>query len=178
MEVVLKKALTVMAGIVALLVATVTGVGAWLPVGHTATAVRTLPAPPEVVWVVVASPQEFMTWRTDVERVTLLAPRGGLPTWVEHNGPDSLTLQVTELDPPRHMVTRIADTGIPFGGTWTYELSADGAGTRIRVTEDGEIYNPLFRFVARFLIGYHGTLDAYLEALEARISALDARTRS
>jgi len=37
------------------------------------------------------------------------------------------------------------------------------AGLRIR--EVGEIYNPLFRFLARFFFGYTGTIDAYLKSM-------------
>lgn len=171
----MKKPLVVAASAVVLLASVVAGVGALLPVAHTATVERTLRAPPEAVWVAISNPRDFPAWRTDVDAVTLLAPRGGLPAWVERNGADSLTLVVTELDPPRRMVTRIADTGIPFGGTWTYVVADDGAGSRIRITEDGEIYNPVFRFLARFFLGYEGTLEAYVDALEARVAGVARR---
>src|SRR5229473_1031918 len=35
----------------------------------------------------------------------------------------------------------------------------------LRIREDGEIYNPLFRFLARFFFGYTGTIDAYLKSM-------------
>ena len=71
--------------------------------------------------------------------------------------------------PPRALVTRIADPKLPFGGTWTYEISsqADG-GSLLRITEDGEIYNPIFRFASRFVLGYSRTQEQYLQALGAR----------
>jgi hypothetical protein len=80
-----------------------------------------------------------------------------------------MTLEVTELDPPRRMVTRIADEGLPFGGTWTYELELAAGWTCVTLTEDGEIYNPFFRFVARFILGYDATMRTYLDGLEARM---------
>lgn len=39
--------------------------------------------------------------------------------------------------------------------------AADG-GTTLRITEDGEIYNPVFRFVSRFFMGYDRTAKTYL----------------
>ena len=63
------------------------------------------------------------------------------------------------------LVTRIADRSLPFGGTWTYVLAPDGNGTRLTITEHGEVYNPIFRFVSRFIIGHTGTMEGVLRAL-------------
>ena len=38
-------------------------------------------------------------------------------------------------------------------------------GNSLRIREDGGIYNPLFRFLARFVFGYSGTIDTYLKSL-------------
>jgi hypothetical protein len=35
----------------------------------------------------------------------------------------------------------------------------------MRITEDGEVYNPVFRFVSKFVMGQTATLDAYLKAM-------------
>jgi hypothetical protein len=35
----------------------------------------------------------------------------------------------------------------------------------LRVTEDGEVYNPIFRFVSRFILGQTATQDTYLRAI-------------
>jgi hypothetical protein len=35
----------------------------------------------------------------------------------------------------------------------------------VRITEDGEVYNPIFRFMSRFVFGHTHTMDAYLRAL-------------
>jgi hypothetical protein len=36
-------------------------------------------------------------------------------------------------------------------------------GCHLNITERGEIYNPIFRFVSRFVLGHTATLDAYLQ---------------
>ena len=33
------------------------------------------------------------------------------------------------------------------------------------ITENGEVYNPLFRFMSRFVFGHTATIDKYLEDL-------------
>jgi hypothetical protein len=37
--------------------------------------------------------------------------------------------------------------------------------TAVRITENGEVGNPVFRFMARFVFGYTATIDTYLIAL-------------
>ena len=63
---------------------------------------------------------------------------------------------------PSRRVVRIADRTLPFGGTWTYTIAPDGDASRLSITEDGEIYNVIFRFVARFFMGYTSTMDEAL----------------
>jgi hypothetical protein len=60
-------------------------------------------------------------------------------------------------------------SGLPFGGTWTFEVTPIGdGGSVVRITEDGEVYNPVFRFVSRYFMGYTATIDSYLKALGAK----------
>jgi len=60
-------------------------------------------------------------------------------------------------------VTQIeSPPGAPFGGKWTYEIALVEGGSRVSVTEQGWIANPIFRFMSRVVFGYYGTLDGYL----------------
>jgi hypothetical protein len=72
--------------------------------------------------------------------------------------------------PNQRLVTRIADKALPFGGSWTYELTPTQTGTSLRVTENGEVYNPVFRFMSRFVFGHQRTMDGYLADLEKRLT--------
>ena len=54
--------------------------------------------------------------------------------------------------------------------TWTFELAADADGTRVTLTERGEVDNPIFRFLSRFVFGQTGTIDSCLRALEAKFA--------
>jgi hypothetical protein len=39
------------------------------------------------------------------------------------------------------------------------------------ITENGEIYNAFFRFVSRYIIGHHRTIDSFLAALRRHLDA-------
>jgi hypothetical protein len=79
---------------------------------------------------------------------------------------EAIAFAAEEMVPNHRLVTRIVDRGLPFGGSWTYELEPSGDGTRITITENGEVYNPVFRFVSRFVMGHTATIDTYLSSLQ------------
>ena len=152
------------------LLAVVAGIGATLPVKHTATRSATVQASPQQVWDVISGPPD---WRPDVTRYEELPARDGHRVWIEYGKAESkITYEVTESDPPRKLVTRIANANLPFGGTWTYEVTptADG-GSTFTITENGEVYNPIFRFLSRYVMGYNATMDRYLQAVQNKLSS-------
>lgn len=89
---------------------------------------------------------------------------------------NKLTYEAETSVPPEHLVTRIVDKDLPFGGSWDYAISPDGAGSKITITENGEIYNPAFRVVSR-VMGQTASLDAYLGALAVRLGDIYVPTR-
>ncbi|MBI4410578.1 MAG: hypothetical protein HY561_12770, partial [Gemmatimonadetes bacterium] len=70
-----------------------------------------------------------------------------------------------ESQPPKRRVVRIADVSQGFGGRWIYELAASRTGTTLTITEEGEVYNPIFRFMSRFIFGQYRTLEQYARDL-------------
>ena len=169
------KWLVIVVATIALLVALTALVGSRLPRSHRASREQVLAASPEAVWTAVTDVQAFPSWRTDVRTVQRLPDRAGRPVWIEEGGSGKMTLAVERWEPPRILVVRIADPDLPFGGTWTYEITPAAEGSRLKITEDGEVYNPLFRFMARFVFGYEGTIGSYMSALEKRFSGAAGR---
>lgn len=157
--------LAVVGGVIAL-------IGSRLPQAHVASREARVSAPPEAVWQAITNVDAFNTWRAGVSRVERLPDRAGKTTWIEHTSDGRLTLTVDRAEPPRLLVVRIADPDLPFGGTWTYEITAaSGGSTVVRITEHGEIYNPAFRFMARYAFGHHRTIEKYLASLEKKLSS-------
>ena len=151
-------------GLLVLVVVVVVAVGYTLPQSHVASSSARYRASPEAVWASLTDVAAYPTWRTGVTRVELLPGENGQTEWREY-GSETITFRIVEKDPPRRLVTRIADEGLPFGGRWIYELAPLDSGTRLTITEQGEIYNPVFRFVSRFVLGYTSTMDDVLRAL-------------
>jgi hypothetical protein len=160
--------LIIVIGAVAVAGAVAALVGSRLPRSHRASGERVLPVPPDLLWHTLTDIEAFPTWRRDLKRVQRLPDRDGKPMWVEEGSSGKMTFSFERMDPPRLVVSRIADPSLPFGGTWTSEIAPAPHGSRLTITEDGAIYNPLFRFMARFIFGYDGTIKRYLSALETK----------
>ena len=160
------KWILIAVGVLIVSVAAVAVVGAMLPKSHVASRSSRFKQPPQAVWDVITGPPG---WRPDIRSSEKLAPRDGSRTWkeIDKHG-QAITYESVEESPPHRLVTRIADPKLPFGGTWTQEITPDPNGCLVTITEAGEIYNPIFRFMARFVFGYTGSIEAYLKALHAK----------
>ena len=141
----------------------VASVGYALPVAHVASRQKTIAGRPEEVFATLSDVAHFADWRGDVTSVDVLSTDP--LRWREHGRNGAITFVVVESVPPRQLVTRIDDRALPFGGTWTYDLASSGAGTTVTITEHGEVYNPFFRFMSRFVFGHTATIDGFLAAL-------------
>lgn len=155
-------------GAVVLVLVGVLVIGSLLPQGHVATREATFNQPIAEVYAAITDVSRYPEWRTDVRAVRVLSnePR----RWTEEGANGAITFEVEEAVPPRRLVVRIADPDLPFGGRWTYDLTpAASDSTRLVITEHGEVYNPLFRFVSRFVLSHTATIDAYLRHLGQRL---------
>lgn len=158
--------------VIVLLVMIVALVGLALPQNHVASRTVTLNRPVLDVWHAINDVESFPSWRPSVARVEVLAREP--KRWREVGPGDALTLEVVETQAPSRVVVVIADRNLPFGGRWVYDLAPEGAGTRVTITEHGEVYNPIFRFVSRFIIGHTATIDEYLAALQKKLRPQDS----
>ncbi len=164
----LKWTFIVVGGLV-LLVGVVAVIGLMLPKGHHAAKSVALRAAPAAVFAVITDFAKAAEWRSDLQRVEMLPNEGGAVMFREIGGQGPMTFRVEALEPPTRLVTRIADKSLPFGGTWTYELRPQGSGTELTITEDGEVYNPIFRFMSKFFFSQTATIEAYLASLKRRL---------
>jgi uncharacterized protein YndB with AHSA1/START domain len=127
--------------------------------------VELLPHPVEAVWAALTDPDAISDWlmlTTDFRpelgvefrmRTQHQSANGG---WVE--------AKVLELDPPRRMAWAWG-VGDDPPTTVTFELVAEGAGTRLELTHVGEIDSSLG---ARFRDGWPGRIELLQAVLKRR----------
>ncbi|HEY6202281.1 MAG TPA: hypothetical protein VI056_04495 [Candidatus Limnocylindria bacterium] len=122
----------------------ITLAGRSLPVAHVASRSATFRRPAEDVWAAINDP-------------SLLSSRGV----------GDVKFETIETRPPARLVRRVVGEK-DFGGTWTSEIAATSEGSTLTITENGEIYNAFFRFVSRYIVGHHRTIDGTMAALRKR----------
>lgn len=142
----------------------VVAIGAALPKEHVASSRVHLRAKPEAVFGLIAGPSG---WRGVKYELLSESPL----KWRETDGGDAITYERVETAAPVRIVNRIADPKLPFGGSWTYEIAPSGEGSELTITEHGEVYNPLFRFVSRFIMGHTATIERYQRAVVGQLGS-------
>ena len=144
-------------------------IGYFMPREHVASRKAHFKQKPEAIWPLLAEPAMATSWRTDIVSVEMLPDQNGHAMWKEkwRNG-TILLMERTEFHPQTRLQTRIANTDLAFGGTWTFELQADGDGSQLRITENGIVNNVIFRFLSRVVFGQTGSIEGFLRLAGAK----------
>lgn len=141
-------------------------IGWTLPVKHSASRTLRLKSPVSRVWMAISDFKNATSWRKDLKSIEQIEIFPGVFAWKEiDQGGDVITYTTLEAIPEQRLVRKIADKNLPFGGSWTFEITTDGAETILTITENGEVYNPFFRLLSKFVFGHHATIDKYFSNL-------------
>jgi hypothetical protein len=149
-------------GVLVLLVVCVVVIGLLLPKRHVASRSAVIQANPEWLFALISGSQE---WRPEVKSCELIEKDGKHFQRETSRRGETVLYELQGSRPPLAIERRIATEHLPYGGKWSFTLEPVDGGTKVRITEDGEVYNPVFRFVSRFVMGHTAMLDAYLKAL-------------
>ena len=152
-----------------LFVVAVYTIGWLLPVAHVASRSADFNTAPQPIYDAIAAVDRYPHWWSEISSVEMLPAEDGRIRFREHMSSGPVVMEVIEAAPPSRFVTRIADPDQPFGGTWTFELAPQNGVTRLTITERGEVYDPLFRFMSRFVFGHTGTIESFLAALDKEV---------
>lgn len=166
-ELVMRWVLFIVVGLLAV-VALVALIGVLLPQSHVATRSRTFQHSSDRVFGAISDVRNYAKWRPGVREVTVLSETP--LRWREDGSNGKVEFELTSSDPPKRQVVTIASKDLPFGGRWEYDVVPDGGGSRLTLSEHGEVYNPIFRFMARFVFGYTKTMEDYLAALDGYLA--------
>jgi uncharacterized protein YndB with AHSA1/START domain len=141
----MKWILRIVVGVIGL-VALIAIVGYFLPVAHQVSRSAEFSHPPEAVYALMSDLDNYSTW------------------WPENE----VNVEVVEAVPPSKLVTRIVGESA-FGGTWTMDIAPTPNGSRLTITERGEIYNPIFRTLAKVVFGHASTMESCLAAAQRKL---------
>ncbi|HEY5094398.1 MAG TPA: hypothetical protein VII69_04680 [Candidatus Eremiobacteraceae bacterium] len=152
-----------------------TGIGTSLPIDHHAVCSANYARPVHFLFAVVENDDTSVYWRPEISRAELVSGRGATAVWRETDTHGSAIIYRTIAYAEDNKLVRTIDfvPGMPFGGTWAYIFSAESGrlaiapinGSGLTIIEDGKIYNPFFRFMARYVFGYTQTMKTYLTDL-------------
>jgi len=123
-------------------------IGYFLPISHEASRSAEFNRPPAEVFALIADVNNYKTWWRGAE----------------------VKVAVVESMPPSKFVTKIVDE-TAFGGTWTMAIVPTTNGSRLTITERGEIYNLIFHTLATFVFGYTSTMESCLKAARQRLAS-------
>ena len=164
----MKKIALILVGLVVAviaMVAVVAIVGSQLSVSHVATRSVLLRRSTSEVYSVVRAFDKAPTWRTNVTSVELLGETNEHLRYREHGSDGDVTYELVEDVPDQKIVTRIVDQDLGYSGSWTTVFKQEGNGTRVTITENGEVSNVMFRFLSRYVFGQTSSIDNYLTSL-------------
>ena len=160
------KYLLIVSAIFVLSVIAIVIIGAMLPRRHAATRTAFLKATPEQVFALISGPQD---WRTDLQEYKFFDEKGHRMIREKDKHGQTITYEIVNSLPPTLLQRTIVDKNLPFGGSWTWNVQPSSDGSTVTITENGEVYNPIFRFVSRFVIGHTRTMDNYLVMLSSAL---------
>ena len=141
---------------------------AMLPREHSVSRSADVPMAPDALYALIYDVDRYRTWRPKVTALQRLPDKQALPAWIEELGRMKIPMRFERAEPPSLLVARIDSDTLPFGGAWTYRIEPAAGGSRLTITEDGEVPNLFFRFMSRFVFGHYATMDAFLKDLQAR----------
>jgi hypothetical protein len=145
-------------------------IGLFLPKDHVASVRARFKASAQSVWQIAADFAAWPSWNPSATQIERVADREGHSVWVVIGKNGRLPTEIVESSAPDEtragrLVTSIADPSLPFGGSWIMSFEPAADGCTLTITENGEVRNPFFRFMSRFVFGHTGGLESFVKAL-------------
>jgi hypothetical protein len=136
-------------------------IGRMLPVKHTVSQSHIFRSSTDDVWKVVSNINEWKAWRSDLKNLEI--------TSATTFKADNVDYSISNSVPGVSFTTIIVTKDLPYGGSWNYVFEKEGSGCKLTVTENGEVFNPLFRFLSKYVFGHEGSMKSFMQSLTTRI---------
>lgn len=110
--------------------------------------------PADMVWQVMTDYASMPTWSPTISKAESLGVKDGKPAWhLEMKDGHFIDVSIDESAPHKLFRTTVLDTDTPYSGSWTLSLSAAGNKTAVKLTQEGTIKSPFWRFVTHYITG-------------------------
>jgi hypothetical protein len=144
--------------------------GCFYPRGYSAARSLASKRAPEEVWQVIRDFAAAPQWHPEIKTVERLADKNGHEVWRETDRRGyPVLLETIEALAPTRLVRQLSDEDGPFVGQWEFDLQPAPQGSRITLTERGQIANPFFRVMFWAFMTPTFYLEMYLRALAAKL---------
>ncbi|HKO98301.1 MAG TPA: SRPBCC family protein [Pyrinomonadaceae bacterium] len=161
----MKKLLLIIAGVIVAVVLGVVTLGLLTPANHQVSRTLKTRQAPQAVWDTINDHANEPKWRDDIASVTAAGEQNGKPVWQEaYKDGNTLKLATTVSTPPNRMTREIAEEG-PFSGRWEIDITPTPEGSDVKITEIGNVSNPVFRVISKYVIGHTYQMEKYLTSL-------------
>lgn len=162
------KWLFIILGLLALIIGVVYLLGSLMPVKHRASVEGKFGISAEEMWAILTNHKDYKNWRKGIKELIM----NGSHEWTEQNNHgDKVNYRAEWVEPSKTLITRITNKDLPYGGYWEFNIKNEPGGCSVQITENGEVYNPIFRFMSKYIFGHDATLKGYLEDLNAKVVA-------
>ena len=134
-------------------------------------------APVVEVWTLLGDLARRPSWHPGVRAIARIEDREGQAVWreVTFDGDRFDWLVVESAAPHRLVLATAAPEQIGMDARWTWELAAEGEGTRVSLREQSRIDNPVWRGAYVLRYGPDATVEGELDALTKAVA--DGRSR-
>ncbi|TGM10234.1 polyketide cyclase [Leptospira barantonii] len=153
-------------GFLILLGLSIYGIGATLPVEHSSSLERVFKTSPSTIYSMIRDFKQYPTWRPNLKNIEEISPT----SWKETDSHKEIMTYSFIRDQKNTLIeSKIMDEDKPFGGSWTFELSSVDGGTKLKITENGKVFSPVFRFFSKFVFGHTATMETYFDFMEKEV---------
>ncbi|TGK44680.1 LIC10604 family protein [Leptospira andrefontaineae] len=140
--------------------------GYLLPKDHIASVEKDFSSSSENIFKIIRNIREYKDWRSGLESVNIESDK----IWIESDSHgNNIRFGIIEERFPNYLHTKILSEDLPFGGGWEFDIHQNGPNTKLKITENGFVTNPLFRVLSKFVFGHDATMKVYLEDLSKKL---------
>lgn len=159
-----------LAALIVAVLGIITAIGWKLPAEHRIAREAELPHGPDTAWTAISDFSALPAWMPGIRRVHRLDAIEGRERWLYETAEGDMTIEVVTRSAPTELTIRSVSSDLAFGGTWTHRISPVNAGSLLKITEQGWISNPFFRFMYRYVFPHATTPDEALVALRRHLA--------